>query len=525
MKQKRGIIAEDLYELKSVGGVELTPDGSHYAYVQTQIDREKHEYMSHVFVGDVKGGEQVQWTFGNARDTSPKWSPDGSCLAFVSNRTGQSQLYIINANGGEAKQITFCKNGARNPIWSPDSSSILFATYIEINEDVIDVDKKQQQLAIINIETLAITQIIEGQHDYTPGCWSPDGSQIVFSADLTDELDFQLVADVYIMDLTDKKMKKLTNSNGYFGNTTWSPDGHYIAMIGHEKEYDSATLSRIWVYDVKNEHLSCLTTYWDVEIGDVAIGDFHSGNSNPGIVWTEDSHGFYFIMSDHGNTGVYYGTLEGEMYPSLLENQHVYCLSVDSKNHKAIVGISTPTHPGDLYSIDLSTGELKQLTYVNDDNLLNIELSAAEPFTCKAPDGWDIHGWVMKPIGFEEGKQYPTIIEVHGGTQVMFANSYFHEFQVLAAKGFAVVYTNPRGSFGYGQEFIQAALGDNGRKDYLDVMAATKYVEGNFCFVEKHTARYVHFLDANHELSKGGNPKLRIDRLNHIKDWFVEYLG
>src|SRR5690606_1924569 len=140
----------------------------------------------------------------------------------------------------------------------------------------------------------------------------------------------------------------------------------------------------------------------------------------------------------------YYGSIDGEMYPSLYENQHVYALTV--KNHKAIIGISKPTHPGDLFSLDLSTGELQQLTNVNKEFLETVSLSEAEPFTYKAPDGWDIHGWVMKPYGFEEGKQYPTIIEVHGGPHAMYANTYFHEFQVLTGKGFVVVFTNPRGS-------------------------------------------------------------------------------
>lgn len=650
-------------ELKSVGEVDLSPDGSKYAFVETKIDKDKHEYVSHIFVGHVIGGEPVQWTYGDVRDTSPKWSPDGKYISFVSTRSGKSQIYLLSAEGGEARQLTNCKNGARNPIWSHDSSTILFTTSLAPNQQITDInnqkkdekkalepmvveriryksdsvgflDDKRQHLALINVKTMQLTQLTEGDFDYTPGCWSPDGTQITFSADLTDEPDFNLVSDVYILSIADKSVNKLTNSNGVFGEVTWSPDGTFIAMIGHEKEYDSATLSKIWIYDVLNKELRCLTANWDVQIGDVAIGDFHSGNSNPGIIWTDDSKGFYFVMSDHGNTGVYYGSIEGEMYPSLLENQHIYTLSVDSKNHKAVVGISTPTHPGDLYLIDLSTGELKQLTYSNDHFLANIELSSAEPITFKAPDGWDIHGWVMKPVFFEEGKLYPTILEVHGGPHAMYANTYFHEFQVLTAKGYAVVFTNPRGSHGYGQEFVDAVRGDYGGRDYLDVMAAAEYAETHLNFVDKsrlgitggsyggfmtnwivgHTnkfkaavtqrsisnwlsfygvsdigyffsgwevkgdlvtdaeklwkhsplryvenietpllilhgekdyrcpieqaeqlfialkkqkkpTKFVRFPGANHELSRSGNPKLRIDRLNHIKDWFVEYLG
>ncbi|WP_078548293.1 alpha/beta hydrolase family protein [Litchfieldia alkalitelluris] len=662
MTQIRGILAEDLYELKSVGSVEMSPNGDRYAFVETKINKDKHDYISHIFIGDIESGQVTQWTFGDVRDTSPKWSPDGKNLAFVSNRSGKSQIYLLNADGGEAQQLTNCKHGARNLVWSPNSDSILFATSLALNEKVTDevetnkeekklpepmvveqiryksdavgfLDDKSQHLAMIDISTKELTQLTEGERDYTPGSWSPDGKQITFTADLTDEPDYNLVTDVFVFSLVDKNMKKLTNSNGFYGNPTWSPDGKHIAMIGHQKEFDSATLSRIWMYNIENSGLTCLTSEWDVQIGDVAIGDFHSGNSNPGIVWTEDSIGFYFVMSDRGNTGIYYGSLAGEMYPSLLEDQHIYSFSVDPKNHKAVVAISTPTHPGDLHFIDLSTGEIKQLTNSNDAFLANIELSLAESFTFKAPDGWDLHGWVMKPFGFKEGEKYPTIVEVHGGPHAMYANSYFHEFQMLTAKGFVVIFTNPRGSHGYGQHFVDAVRGDYGGKDYLDVMAAAEYSEENFDFVDsarlgvtggsyggfmtnwivghtnkfkaavtqrsisnwlsfygvsdigyyfsewevkgdlvndteklwnhsplkyvanietpllilhgekdyrcpieqaeqlfialkkqKKTTKFVRFPGANHELSRSGNPKLRVDRLNHIKEWFVEYL-
>ncbi|MDT8859667.1 S9 family peptidase [Alkalihalobacillus sp. MEB130] len=657
----RGMVAEDLYELKSVKNPVLSPVGKRFVFVQTVINKEKHDYQSHIFVGEVEGGKVNQWTFGDVKDNSPSWSPDGKWIAFASNRSGKSQLYLLRANGGEAKQVTFCKNGATNPVWSPDSSKLLFETHLAKAEKIIDrdegekedpllepmvveriryksdavgfLDDKNQHVAVVDVVTGEVEQLTDGERDYAAGCWSPDGSQITVTADLSDDPDYKLVTDIFLLPLSNKKLSKVTNSNGFFGLPTWSPDGNYLAFIGHEKEFESATLSRLWLYDIRTADLRCLTSEWDVQVGDVAIGDFHSGTVNPGAIWTSDSKGFYFIASEHGNTGIYYRSIDGEPSPVLVENQHVYGVTVNPNTHEAIVAISTPTLPGDLFHIDFKSGKKQQITYVNADMLSGIELSQAEAITFQAPDGWDIHGWVMKPIGYKEGKKYPTIMEVHGGPHAMYANTYFHEFQMLAAKGFVVVFTNPRGSHGYGQTFVDAVRGDYGGKDYLDVMAATDFAVTSFDFVDEtnlgitggsyggfmtnwvvgHTQRFkaavtqrsisnwlsfygvsdigyyfsewevkgdlitdteklwkhsplayvdqietpllilhgekdyrcpieqaeqlfvalkrqkkpttfVRFPESNHELSRSGKPNLRLERLNHIQNWFVKYL-
>ncbi|MCH1626856.1 S9 family peptidase [Ferdinandcohnia quinoae] len=659
--KRRAIIAEDLYELKSVNDPQLSPNGEKFVFVETDIQKEKHEYSTHLYVGHLDG-EINQWTFGNVKDSSPRWSPDGETIAFVSNRSEKPQIFLMSIYGGEPRQLTHCKNGARNPIWSPEGNQILFTTSLGPDEEITDkeekkkedkklepmvvegiryksdaagfLDNKHQQLGLVNVKTGDVEQLTSGNHDYTAGTWSPDGKCITIIGDFSEDSDYNLISDVFIFSLVSKTFQKITTSDGIFANPTWSPDGKYIALIGHKKEFMGATLSKIWLYHLQSNELLCLTDDWDVQLGDAVVGDFISGSVDPGLIWNSDSRSFYFLISDRGSTGVYYGSIDGEMYPSLMENQHVYALSVDGKNHKAVIGISKPTHPGDLYYLDLSTGELRQLTNVNEKLLEDVHLSEAEPFTFKASDGWDIHGWVMKPYGFEVGKKYPTIIEVHGGPHAMYANTYFHEFQVLTGKGFVVVFTNPRGSHGYGQVFVDAVRGDYGGKDYLDVMAATDYAVTNFDYVDEsrlgvtggsyggfmtnwivgHTnrfkaavtqrsisnwlsfygvsdigyyfteweikgnllndaeklwnhsplkyvsnvetpllllhgekdfrcpieqaeqfyialkhqkkkAKFVRFPGANHELSRSGNPKLRLSRLNHIKDWFVQHLN
>ncbi|MGD6833751.1 S9 family peptidase [Sutcliffiella halmapala] len=657
---KRKIEANDLYRLTSLTDPQWEKHSRKFAYVQTTISEEDNEYLSTIYVGSLDG-KAKPFTYGKGRATTPRWSPDGSSLAFVSTRNEKAQIYVMPVDGGEAEQVTFCKNGARGPVWSPCGTKLIFSTALESEEDlkagskkeekkkktepmVVEklryksdakgfLDKKNDHLAVLDLETKEITLLTHGDRDYGSPVWSPDGKQVAFVANLEENPDEVLVTDVYVMDLESKEKKKVTHSNGFFSTITWSPDGAFLGFLGHEKEFQSATLTRVWVYQLETEVLLCLTENLDIEVGDVAIGDFHSGNVNPGLMWTEDSDGFYFLLSDQGGTGIYYGSLDGAMYPIHVPGEHVYAVSILTDSHEAIVGISSSTDPGELYYLDFRTQKREQLTHVNKAWKQEVEISIAEPISFKAPDGWDVHGWIMKPAGFEEGKKYPTILEVHGGPHAMYANTYFHEFQTLTAQGFVVLFTNPRGSHGYGQEFVDAVRGDYGGKDYIDVMSAMDYALESFDFIDEKnlgitggsyggfmtnwvvahtdrfkaavtqrsisnwlsfygvsdigyyfsewevkgnmedkveklwdhspikyvanvntpllilhgekdyrcpieqaeqlfialkkqgkTTKFVRFPDSNHELSRSGNPALRIHRLNHIKNWFVEYL-
>lgn len=657
---KRKIETNDLFRLKSLTDPQWDKHSRKFAYVQTTMSEEENAYQSTIYVGSLDG-QAKPFTSGKGRSTSPRWSPDGSRLAFVSTRNEKAQIYVMPVDGGEAEQVTFCKNGAGGPVWSPCGTKLLFSTAVESEEDLREgaktedkkkkpepmvveklryksdakgfLDKKNDHLAVLDLKTKEITLLTHGDRDYGSPAWSPDGRHVAFVANLEEDPDEVLVSDVYVMDIDSKEKRKVTHSNGFFSTITWSPDGAFLGFLGHEKEFQSATLTRVWVYSVESEDLQCLTENLDIEVGDVAIGDFHSGNVNPGLMWTEDSEGFYFVMSDQGGTGIYYGSIDGAMYPIHLPGEHVYAVSIQTDTHEAIVGISNSSDPGELYHVDFRSQKSEQLTHVNKAWKEEVEISVAEPISFKAPDGWDVHGWIMKPAGFEEGKKYPTILEVHGGPHAMYANTYFHEFQMLTAQGFVVLFTNPRGSHGYGQEFVDAVRGDYGGKDYIDVMSAMDYALETFDFIDEKnlgitggsyggfmtnwavghtdrfkaavtqrsisnwlsfygvsdigyyfsewevkgnmgdkveklwehspikyvanvntpllilhgekdyrcpieqaeqlfialkkqgkTTKFVRFPDSNHELSRSGNPALRIHRLNHIKNWFVEYL-
>ncbi|WAA13032.1 alpha/beta hydrolase family protein [Fervidibacillus halotolerans] len=512
MSLKRGIQAKDLYELKSVSDPNLSPDGNLVAFVQTTISETKNAYVSNLFVYNRQTKRLSQWTFGEDRNISPRWSPDGTRLAFVSNRSGKNQIYIMDISGGEAEKITDVENGASNPVWSPDGSKIAFTVPLKPGEGLktkekqedeeekpvpFEVDRlkyksdhggffngKYDQIAVIDVETRKMELLTEGETNHSLGGFLPDGSKIVFGADYSSDKDFSFIEDLYLLDMKSKEKEKITSGRGMFFNPSFSPDGRYIIFYGHEREFQNATLVKIWLYDIKEKTVTCLSENWDLSVGDYAIGDFQQGVTMPAPLWSEMSEGMYFTASKKGSTNIFYTDLSGNVKQVTNLDGHVYGLS-KTENHFAIATISWPDHPGDVYEVDLQTGTIQPLTEMNNDFLKTVQLVKPEPIQFQGAEGWTIHGWIMKPLQYKEGEKYPLILEVHGGPHAMYANTYFHEFQMLAASGYAVLYTNPRGSHGYGQKFVNAVRGDYGGNDYKDVMAAVDYALDTFDFIDE----------------------------------------
>jgi dipeptidyl aminopeptidase/acylaminoacyl peptidase len=509
----RGVESEDLYRLKSVVNPQISPDGQSFVYVQTTIDKETDEYQSHLFHQRLDKHEQTaQWTFGKGRNHSPQWSPDGKELAFVSNRSGKNQIYLLRVQGGEARQLTFLPSGASNPVWSPDGNKIAFSTTIKPDQslsDMVDETKQEKpvplvvtkmryksdaggfwkgdfkQVVLVDVKNGELVQMTDDEHNVSLYGWSPDGKYLTVGADFSEDGDASFIYDVYLLDADTKELTKVTDSTGYFGQASWSPDGNYLGMLGHKREYENATHAKIWLYSLQSKEITCITADWEVTGGDYMIGDFHQGAVTPGLLWKYDSRGFYFIGSTLGNTNIYYSNLSGEIQTVFVGEQHVYGLAVHTESQQAIAAISKPTEVGDLYLLDLTgEGSLEKRTHVNDEFLIDIRLSQAEPIQFEGAEGWPVHGWIMKPVGFKKGEKYPLIVEIHGGPHAMYGNTYMNEFQILTAKGYAVLFINPRGSHGYGQEFVNAVRGDYGGGDYQDVMLAVDYALKTYDFID-----------------------------------------
>lgn len=491
---KRRITIEDLYKMRWVSDPQISPDGSHIAYVIKEADRDdKDKYRSRIWVIPTGGGQPMQYTNGPKSDTNPRWSPDGQYLAFTSTRVENSQIWLISTFGGEARQLTTGKVSAGTPVWSPDGRKIAFVAKVSAaseeagkseQSDVKVITRlhykqngegflgdKRSQIFVLDVESGEQQQITSGDFNCSSPTWSPCGEYLAFSSNRTEDADYNSQSDIWIVSASGGELRKLSPGTGPAGSPSWSPDGKLIAYLGHEHEYGSATLSRIYVASIDGQELHCLTTGFDRTPGNACGSDMVS-STDPGLVWSADSLSIFFLATDGPSTKLFCSEVKTAATQLVLEpgEQVVYGMSYSRGSNAFALTITSPDSIGDIYGY--AVGEPpKQLTQINQDLLDQLELSLPEPFSVVS-DGLTVEGWVMKPIGWKAGVKYPAILEIHGGPHVAYGYAFMHEFQLLAAAGYTVIYTNPPGSQGYGQEFVSKTHFDWGGTDYRAIMAA-----------------------------------------------------
>ncbi len=500
---KRKLRVEDLYEFVSVASPKLSPNQQEAVFLKTSIDEEKNDYIANLFHVQLDTHEVTQWTYGKERISSPAWSYDGKQIAFLSNRDETTQLYVMLANGGEAKQVTDFEKGVSSFLWSPCGKKIWINAAVKENETFTYKEEKienkkptayrttkmkyqadgvglipqdtYRQIGVVDLETGDVTQFTEGNHQYHLMAVSNKGEQLVIGVNRTENQDNEFKLPLYLVDTGSKEETTIIEANGNYGNAVFSHDDAYIAYTGADRSYENATQPELFVYNREAKTNTCITESIDAPVGDLVVSDAQQGISASPVVWTKD-HDLYFQLSTMGDVRLYYASLDGAIFPASQENEHIYDYDVAKDGTFAVVAVSNSVHPGELYKQTIATGEREALTAMNKDFVDTVELVQPEAIVYKGQKDWDVHGWLMKPAGFEEGKKYPFIVEIHGGPATMYGNSFFHEMQVLAAKGYGVLYVNPRGSHGYNQEFVDAVRGDYGGGDYADIMDGLDYV-------------------------------------------------
>ncbi|WP_018130458.1 S9 family peptidase [Effusibacillus pohliae] len=518
MNHKRCLTAEDLYRFNWVGEPAVSNRDRAIAFVQKSVNAERSGYRTQIHLVSLNGDGETVFTQGE-KDSAPAWSPDGTHLAFLREQNELRQIWIMPRSGGEARRMTDMPRGVHSFIWSPDGRSIAFTARVSedplrdkraptdekkfYREQVREInrtrwkadgegfwDGRRLHLFLLDVAAGSVTRLTEGNFDASEPVWSPDGATIAFVSTMVDDPradpDAQFYSDVYTVRTDGSQLRKLTVSNLSIMQANFSPDGNTVAFFGHDRSYEGATQTRLYTVGADGGPVVCITEGFDGQIGNVAISDMRSHLRTPPPLFSADGNWIYALVSRHGSVHVYRFSLDGQHEPLTSGDREIYQFTITSDDRYLVAASTNVRLPGDLYRVDLQTGEEVRLTASNDRLLEEIRLSVPETFWFETSDGWNIQGWIMRPDGLQEGSTCPAILEIHGGPHAMYSHSFFHEFQLLAAQGYAVIYTNPRGSHGYGQQFVDACRGDYGGRDYQDLMEAVDYAIANYPFIDPH---------------------------------------
>ncbi|WP_040287115.1 S9 family peptidase [Sporosarcina koreensis] len=503
MTTKQLVQKEDLFTLKSVTNPVLSPDGTEAVFIVTQIAKEENAYHAHLHHLDIESGTSAQWTYGKERVSQPQWSPDGRSVAFLSTRNEKNQLYVMQAAGGEARRLTDYETGVNSFLWSPCGTKIWLTSTLEdgktFTDETVKDDKKlpealrvttmkykadgagfvktnrHSQIGCLDIDSGEITAFTDEPFHHSLDAISHDGRKLVIGVNRNENKDFDFSQPLLLVDIETKEETTLVDEQGYFGGAAFSHDDRYIAYGGSDRTFENATHGELYVYDSTSGTTQKLTEALDAPLGDAVVADHQQGPNPPEAVWTEGNY-LYFAVSVMGDVRLYFADLDGSLYPASPEGEHVYDYDVAKDGTFALAAITDPVNPGELYKLDIATGEKTAMTSFNESYVTDTVLVQPEAIQFDGANGYTVHGWLMKPATYKDGTNYPLVVNVHGGPHAMYGNSFFHEMQVLAAQGWGVLYINPRGSHGYSQGFVDAVRGDYGGGDYQDIMDALDHV-------------------------------------------------
>ncbi|SEK86527.1 S9 family peptidase [Paenibacillus sp. OK003] len=666
MNSLRGITSEDLFQITWVNDPTPSPQGGQLVYVSRKTNKARDGYSSHLRLLNLENQKDRAFTSGD-KDHAPVWSPDGSQLAFLREHEGKTQVWLIASDGGEAQQVSHLKHGVSSLLWSPDGLTLLVKSSVDMSEkdedETEDIDKKRPQELVVDrirmksdsgglwngrrthlfrvpIEGGEAIPVTTGHYDVGDYAWSPDGESIAWIAQFPEEgehhNDYSLTNHVYRAKADGSDVQQLTPEGYSFGRLTYAPDGQTLALLASDRSYGNATLVKLYTLPISGGQPVCLSKDWDVQINHSLVGDMRSHLTNTGPVFSRDGSSILCLATIEGSVRIARFARDGSHAEYILPDEKEFYQFAELENGQIVAAVADVLRPGDLFLYTQSDevgAEPIQLTHSNPQLVEEIQLSTPETFWFNSSDGLRLQGWMLKPAGMVEGVKVPTILEIHGGPHMMYGFTFMHEFQLLAAQGYAVVYINPRGGLGYGQQFVNACRGDYGGGDYRDLMEAMDYAVSRYPFIDesrlgvtggsyggfmtnwivghtdrfkaavtqrsisnwlsfygvsdigffftedqiggnawddteklwKHsplayvgnvstpllilhgeqdlrcpieqaeqlyvalkrrrqTTRFVRFPGANHELSRGGHPHLRVRRLEHIAGWFNEHL-
>jgi dipeptidyl aminopeptidase/acylaminoacyl peptidase len=481
---------EQFFDMESVSNPRISPDGTQIIYTRGWVDRVNDRRQSDMWIMNADGTKNRRLTEGSGA----VWSPDGTRIAFT--RQGEprgSQIFVrwMDAEGAET-QISRVDESPSSITWTPDGRSLLFtmststpttwpirmparpdgARWTE-GPRIIEslsyradrrgfVDASQTHIFVVPAEGGTARQLTEGPYDYSGFSLTPDGKEVIFSANRDEnreraEREYRQ-SNVYALNLETGAIRQLTDRSGPDTSPAVSPNGRWIAYLGYDYTTDTYIDNELYVMGIDGRNRRHMTAAFD--------------RSPANLTWAPDSNGIYFTADDSGSRNIHYAPLDGPIRP-ITAGVHLVSIGDVNRNGQAVGSVTSFHQPGDLVSFPL-TGEgpavLKRLTHVNDDVLGGVTLGDVEEIWYTSVDNFKVQGWLIKPPDFDPSKKYPLMLSIHGGPHSMYGVGFNFAWQEHAANGYLVLYTNPRGSTGYGSAFGNAIKYAYPSKDFDDLM-------------------------------------------------------
>jgi dipeptidyl aminopeptidase/acylaminoacyl peptidase len=477
-------------EMESISSPRISPDGTQILFSRGWVDKMEDRRRSNIWIVDIAGTRVRELTHGNWSDSSPVWSPDGKKIAFLSDRDGTTQIHVLWLDTREVAQLTHLERDPRSLVWSPDGKMLAFTTFIPDKKPILDVTlpdfpkgaklakpavvvdrlswasdgrgpdpKGYNHIFIIDAQLGGTPQqVTSGDYSHSDPQWSQDGKTIYLSAIRKPDAEYlRRDSEIYSVNLDTLEILALTDRKGPDRGARISPDGQWIVYTGYDDKNYTSHLSSIYIMDRNRKQKKLLA-------GDLP-------NSPSSMTWAGDNSGVYYLMRERGESNIYFVAKSGAIKKITQGVHYLYDLSL-AQNGQVATTVSTFHKPGYLVTFNMKKPEkFIKLVDVNEDVLASVKLGEVEEMWFKSPEGLDLQGWLIKPAEFDPNKKYPMLLWIHGGPWSMYTVRFDWAWQNFAAEGYAVLYMNPRGSTGYGQDFVNGIQFSYPGKDRDDLLA------------------------------------------------------
>lgn len=491
---RRPLVADDINALHEVSDPHLSADGAWVAYAVRTSDPERDERITHLWMSSWDGKQTLQLTNAKEGEHSPRWSPDGRYLSFLSGRGGDDhpeQLWLMNRTGGEAQVLTSFKGDVLDYQWSPDGKRVALIVMDADPDKPSKADKDKtpppividryyfkedetgylgtlrRHLYVLDITTRQVDLLTPGKFDELLPTWSPDGSQIAFYSKRSGDPDRNNENGLYVIaPRAGSEPRLLTTFHGDAGDSgwatapSWRPDGREIAIT-------AASDPKLIYYAKQN----LLIVPLDGGAVRTVTADLDRNILSPR--WSADGKWIHALLEDDRNQQLVRLNATSGKLERLHQGRHETTAFDSSAQGRIVLLQSTVDRPDEVFAFE--AGKARQLTHHNDSWLASVTLAPVEEISFTSKDGTRISGFIVTPPGYTPGRRYPTLLQIHGGPVSQYANAFMPMWQILASQGYVVVAANPRGSSGRGEAFATAIWGEWGGKDTQDVLAAVDY--------------------------------------------------